>query len=684
MKYRLGCLLLMATTTGAAGGCSEDPAKSTQIVVVVDSDMDVTDALDRVTIDVSGLKKALSPASADLSKQDLPRSLGLVHTGGPLGPVRVRARGFLDSARVIERLAIVSFEQGKTLELRLPLSAACAEAEQDCGTDMTCDRGTCVTAEQDDLPLFKGTVKGFDVDDVEPPGGDAGPVDAGDTPTNQKPECTISAPQDGATFAEGDEVNFSGSCQDPESGPIRAGLSWESNPGGMLGNGARISVSTLQAGKHMISLCARDPEQLTLRGCATLSIMISAAAKVTATISTLMQGSNGNSPFTTAAPLRATGSGTGESPLMLAWTDSLLGPLGEGESVTLDAPPKGKHTWTLTVKDSRSLTASASRSFVVKEPGEALFETVPAATMRFDALASASDDRVYAAGPARRAVLVYDGSSTPATALDESKLADVVHDIALDEQLGYAYIASKGFLVCPFDAASGLAADSCNEFKGGMFGSDDCNAIQRVTGSNGMHYLLVGTPKGLIVTAPDSLVGSVTSVRRLNNIDIRAIARVDGLAWLATTQGLYSFDPVTSATQRYGATSGAPSDTLTSIATGSDGVLWVGSSNGIGRYVPNTRTWTVWREGDAPAPGLVGNDVRDLLVSRTKIAGAARDIVWIATSAGVSRLDPTLPSFTSYTQEDGLPSNSVRTLVLIRENTKVFATDSGAVAYDGI
>jgi hypothetical protein len=687
MNFRLASVLLLLAA--AAAGCSEDPAKSTQIVVVVDSDMAVPGALDRVTIDVSGLKKAPAPASADLAKQDLPRSLGLFHTGGPLGPIRVRARGFLDSAQVVERLAIVSFEQDKTLELRVPLSASCAAADLACSADMTCDRGHCVTATQDDLPLFKGTVKGFDVDDVEPPGGDAGsadggPVDAGGMTTNEKPQCTISAPQDGATFAEGENVSFSGSCQDPESGPIRVGLSWESNAGGMLGTGARLSVSTLAAGTHMISLCAPDPEQATLRGCATISITVSAANKTSATISALMQGNNASSPFTTAAPLTATGSGTGEDPLKFAWTDSLLGPIGEGMSVTLDPPPKGKHTLTLAVTDSRAQTATDNRSFVVRDPGKSLLETVPSATMRFDALASASDDRVYAAGPARRAVYLYDGSSTPTTALTESDLPDLVHDISLDEQLGYAYIGTKGFLICPFSASGGIAASSCNQFKGGAFGNDECNAMLRVTGSNGMQYLLIGTTRGLIVTSPDAVPGSIVSVRRLTTVDIRAIARVDGTAWLATAQGLYSFDPVTNASQRYGAATGAPSDTLTSIRAASDGVLWVGSSNGLGRYVPSSHTWTVWRAGDAPAPGLVSNDVRDLVVARSKIGSDTRDIVWVATAAGVSRLDPTLPSFTSFTQEDGLPSNSVRTITLIRGDTKVFATDSGAVTYDGI
>jgi ligand-binding sensor domain-containing protein len=217
-----------------------------------------------------------------------------------------------------------------------------------------------------------------------------------------------------------------------------------------------------------------------------------------------------------------------------------------------------------------------------------------------------------------------------------------------------------------------------------MVGSDDCNAILRVTGSNGTHYLLVGSVKGLIVTTPDALVGSIVSTRRLNNIDIRAIASVGGIAWLATAQGLYSFDPVNNVSQRYGAASGAPSDALTSVTTGSQGVVWVGSSNGIGRFVPSSHTWTVWRAGDVPAPGLAANDVRDLIVARTKIGSDTHDIVWIATSAGVSRLDPALPSFTTFTQEDGLPSNSVRTIALIRDDTKVFATDSGAVAYDGI
>ncbi|HKU42147.1 MAG TPA: hypothetical protein VJR89_28505 [Polyangiales bacterium] len=665
----------------AAVACSKDPA-STQIVVVVDSDMAVPAALDRVTIDVNGLQKAVM-SSADLSKRGLPRSLGLFHESGPLGPIRVRARGFSGSAQVVERLAIVSFEQDKTLELRLPLSAACAAAEAACTGDTTCEAGSCTSAKQKSLPEFKGTVKGFDIDASLP---DAGADAASDAASdNQKPECTISAPSDGATFKAGESVGFAGACQDAESGAVRVGLSWASDLSGMLGNGARISVNTLPPGKHVIEFCARDPQQLTLRGCTTIAITIEAAMQVSATITALAQGGNSSSPFVPTGTLTATGAGKGEEPLKLVWTDSLLGALGEGSSVSLDAPPKGKHRWTLTVTDARMQSATDSRSFAVTELGKPLVAGFSSVKLRFDVLVAASDGSVYAANRTARTVYAFDGavpSSSLDTALDESKLPNVVRDIAIDELLGYVYIASKGFVACPFDASTGIDASGCMEYRGGMvLGSDENNAILRVTGSNNTHYLLVGSGKGVYVVDP-GVTGLLGGVRKLPNVDVRAMTSVNGVAWLATASGLYSFDPVNYESQRI--SGGAPSDTLTSIAAGSDGSLWVGSANGIGRYVPSSHTWTVWRAGDAPAPGLASNEVRDIVVAPTKIGNAMRDIVWVATAAGVSRLDPTLPSFTTLTQEDGLPNNSVRAIVVLDGTRKVFATDSGPATYDGL
>src|ERR1700742_472184 len=127
-----------------ASACSETQPL-TQIVVVVDSDLDVPSQLDSVRIEVSGAL-SMPSATAALRGGDLPRSLRLVHAGGPLGPVRVSVRGCLGDAPGVERTDEVRVVQDRPLALRLALSRACAaRTSEPCGEGETCAAGECVS-----------------------------------------------------------------------------------------------------------------------------------------------------------------------------------------------------------------------------------------------------------------------------------------------------------------------------------------------------------------------------------------------------------------------------------------------------------------------------------------------------------------------------------------------------------
>lgn len=146
--------------------CGE-PTLRTQIVAIVDSDLAVPDELDSIAIEVEPVQ-ASAAAAVDLREHGLPSSLGLLHVGGPLGPIEVVAFGRLGEAQVVERRAIVSFVQDQTLELRLPLTRACAERRPPCKNETTCDQGTCVPAEQPELPVFGGELASFAEDAGHP------------------------------------------------------------------------------------------------------------------------------------------------------------------------------------------------------------------------------------------------------------------------------------------------------------------------------------------------------------------------------------------------------------------------------------------------------------------------------------------------------------------------------------
>jgi hypothetical protein len=71
------------------------------------------------------------------------------------------------------------------------------------------------------------------------------------------PAVTITAPADGASFAEGANIAFSGTAIDAEDGDLTASLAWTSNPGGPIGTGGSFST-TLSLGVHTIAAAVTD------------------------------------------------------------------------------------------------------------------------------------------------------------------------------------------------------------------------------------------------------------------------------------------------------------------------------------------------------------------------------------------------------------------------------------------
>ena len=84
----------------ALAGCGED---RTEIFVVVDSDLSVPDEISELRIEVTtpGPRPETRSSTATLAASGddaLPRTLGLVHEGGELGPFEIRAVGLISAA----------------------------------------------------------------------------------------------------------------------------------------------------------------------------------------------------------------------------------------------------------------------------------------------------------------------------------------------------------------------------------------------------------------------------------------------------------------------------------------------------------------------------------------------------------------------------------------------------------
>ena len=85
---------------------------------------------------------------------------------------------------------------------------------------------------------------------------------------------------------------------------------------------------------------------------------------------------------------------------------------------------------------------------------------------------------------------------------------------------------------------------------------------------------------------------------------------------------------------------------MTSLVRDANGRLWIGTGNGLNRFVGDPDGFLSFRTTE----GLPSNAVSGIL------AGEG-NYLWISTSYGLSRLDPETESFVAYDVRDGLMSN---------------------------
>lgn len=93
---------------------------ATEILVVVDTDLRIPDEIDLITAEITDPSGDVrtSEARFGVAEPALPRTLGLVHEGGPLGPYDVVVAGLLGGIEVVSRRARVSFVRGEIRVLR--------------------------------------------------------------------------------------------------------------------------------------------------------------------------------------------------------------------------------------------------------------------------------------------------------------------------------------------------------------------------------------------------------------------------------------------------------------------------------------------------------------------------------------------------------------------------------------
>ena len=153
----------------------------TEVLVVIDSDLAIPAELDELRIDLIGPDASLKRSLGRLSGvRDLPRTLGVVHRGGALGPVNITVTGLANGTSVVQRRASFSFVSGEVRILRLDLLRQCVGVR--CDSTQSCGPAGCAPIEVADerlLPYDESLVGRRDAGMADSGGTDA---DAGCVP----------------------------------------------------------------------------------------------------------------------------------------------------------------------------------------------------------------------------------------------------------------------------------------------------------------------------------------------------------------------------------------------------------------------------------------------------------------------------------------------------------------------
>lgn len=149
--------LLLGLTAATIGGCHA----LTEIVLVVDTDMEIPADVAQFVVTVEGATEMHMPLPVDLMVPgNLPATLGLLPaTNGSDAPLSVTVEAYSqEGPRVLMQTAQTRFVPNERRMLRMVLSVSCLPVT--CDADQTCQNGACVSIDQPagSLSAWTGTV----------------------------------------------------------------------------------------------------------------------------------------------------------------------------------------------------------------------------------------------------------------------------------------------------------------------------------------------------------------------------------------------------------------------------------------------------------------------------------------------------------------------------------------------
>jgi serine/threonine protein kinase/ligand-binding sensor domain-containing protein len=152
-----------------------------------------------------------------------------------------------------------------------------------------------------------------------------------------------------------------------------------------------------------------------------------------------------------------------------------------------------------------------------------------------------------------------------------------------------------------------------------------------------------------------------------------------GLVWITTYGGLYNYDGLNLV--RQGQEQGLDSDNILTLYQLRDGRLLAGTysedrDGGGGLNFYDGKRWREWPD----FPSLPHDQQPDSLSDKVNaIAEDADGILWVGTATGLGRYDGS--TWTRFTTTDGLPRNNILALHVTQSNSLLIGTEAGAALY---
>jgi ligand-binding sensor domain-containing protein len=141
--------------------------------------------------------------------------------------------------------------------------------------------------------------------------------------------------------------------------------------------------------------------------------------------------------------------------------------------------------------------------------------------------------------------------------------------------------------------------------------------------------------------------------RSLSHDTVRAIlADHKGVVWVGTEDGLNEFDEATESFRVYKASSAPKESRVDYIAEEPGTALWIATQTaGLVRFDLNRRQFTSYRH-TRDTHSLSDDSTMSVCIDHN-------GMIWVGTQNGLNRLDPRAGTFTRYYERDGLPASNI-------------------------